>query len=88
MLLKTSNIRSGKNKYPTYEEFYFFNVVIATLTTCGRFVQMNINRSHFDYVFVDEAAASTEPECLIPIMGMCFSFPVLLDVICMYNFQV
>lgn len=62
-------MRSGKNEFPTFEEFYSFNVVIATLTTCGRFGQMNIDKAHFDYIFIDEAAASTEPECLIAIMG-------------------
>lgn len=63
-------MHKGKNEYPTYEELYHFNVVIATLVTAGRLVQMQIKTDHFDYVFVDECAASTEPECWIPIVGL------------------
>lgn len=68
-LKSTSNMRSGKNEYPTYEEFYHFNVVICTLVTAGRLVQMNFKVDHFHYVFIDECAASTEPEAFIPIFG-------------------
>ncbi|CRK91068.1 CLUMA_CG004756, isoform A [Clunio marinus] len=71
VLLETSNLRNGNNEYPTKEEFFHFNVVIITLTTCSRLVQAkcdNINK-HFDYIFVDECAAATEPEAYIPIVG-------------------
>ena len=62
-------MRNDKNEYPTYEELYHFNVVIATLVTSGRLAQMNLKVNHFQYVFIDECAASTEPEAIIPIFG-------------------
>ena len=68
-LKSTSNFRSGKNEYPSTEEFHFFRVVISTLVTAGRFVQMGIKPNHFDFVFIDECAAAIEPECLIAIAG-------------------
>jgi helicase MOV-10 len=71
-LRETSNIREKRKfLYPTKEEFYYFNVVIVTLMSCSRLVQLealNMNR-HFDYIFVDECAAATEPEAYVPIVG-------------------
>lgn len=71
VLRKTSNLRGQRNQYPTMEEFYFFNVVIVTLMSCSRLVQLDgieINK-HFDYIFVDESAAAMEPEAYVPIIG-------------------
>lgn len=70
-LRETSNLRGKRNQYPTKEEFYHFNVVIVTLMSCSRLVQLDaagINR-HFDYIFVDESAAAMEAEAYVPIMG-------------------
>jgi hypothetical protein len=39
--------------------------------SCSRLVQFDrieMNR-HFDYIFLDEAAAAMEPEAYVPIMG-------------------
>jgi AAA domain len=71
VLRKTSNLRNKKNQFPTKEEFYHFNVVIVTLMSCSRLVQFDgigMNH-HFDYIFLDEAAAAMEPEAYVPIMG-------------------
>ena len=69
-LRRSSNIRSKQNQYPSYEEFYHFNVVIVTLMSSSRLVQVKINNKHFDYMFIDECAAAMEPECLVPILGL------------------
>ena len=68
-LKSTSNIRNDINEYPSYEEFYHFNIVIATLVTTGRLVQMSLEVDHFQYISIDECAASTELESIIPILG-------------------
>lgn len=72
LLRETSNLRNNeKNLFPTKEEFYHFNVIIVTLMSCSRLVQFDgieMNR-HFDYIFIDEAAAAMEPEAYVPIMG-------------------
>lgn len=68
-LRSISNLRNKQNIYPSYEELYHFNIVVTTLVSCSRLVQANIKRDHFDYIFIDECAASIEPECLIPIIG-------------------
>lgn len=70
-LRRTSNLRKNQNQNPTKEEFSHFNVVIVTLMSCSRLVQLeqeDINRN-FDYIFVDECAAATEPESCVPIIG-------------------
>lgn len=71
VLRETSNLRGKRNSYPTKEEFYHFNVVIVTLMSCSRLVQLDaegMNRN-FDYIFIDESAAATEAEAYVPIMG-------------------
>ncbi|CRK88261.1 CLUMA_CG002041, isoform A [Clunio marinus] len=72
VLRETSNLRNKRNDYPTKEEFYHFNVVIVTLMTCSRLVQLDVGdmNRHFDYIFVDECAAATEPEAYVPIVGL------------------
>ena len=72
ILRSTSNLRSNKkNEYLTLEEFGHFNVMIVTLMTCSRLVQLDGEKmnQNFDYIFVDECAAATEPEAYVPIMG-------------------
>lgn len=71
ILRKTSNLRGKRNQYPTKEEFCHFNVVIVTLMSCSRLVQLDgqdMNKN-FDYIFVDECAAAMEPEAFVPIIG-------------------
>ena len=31
---------------------------------------MGISKSHFNYIFIDEAGQGMEPECLVPIAGL------------------
>ena len=75
-LRQSSNLRNNKNEFPTKEEFKHFSVIIATFTTCSRMVQMTLHEAnlylkrHFDYIFIDECAAATEPELLIPVVGL------------------
>ena len=70
-LRRTSNLRNKRNEYPSKEEFGHFNVVIVTLMSCSRLVQFNNEgmNKNFDYIFVDECAAATEPEAFVPIIG-------------------
>ena len=73
-LVSTSNIRDLVNKgiieWPSVEEFSSFQIVIATLTGSSRLGRSNLDKGHFDYIFLDECAAATEPESLIPIIGL------------------
>lgn len=71
VLKETSNLRTKRNLYPTKEEFSHFNVVIVTLMSCSRLVQLNgmDMTQNFDYIFVDECAAAMEPEAFVPIIG-------------------
>lgn len=50
------------------EEFFHFNVIIATLLTNSKMIQLSV-KDCFDYIFVDECASASEPEALVPIAG-------------------
>lgn len=68
-LMSTSNIRDNSNEWPTKEEFHSFQIVIITLSYSSRLVQSNIDKRHFDYIFLDECAAASEPESLVAFLG-------------------
>lgn len=72
ILKRTSNLRPGNaNKFPSKEEYSHFRVIIATLMSCSRLIQIvdDEKNRHFDYIFVDECGAAMEPESLVPIVG-------------------
>lgn len=81
VLKSTSNLRNKKNKNLTLEEFRHFKVIISTLLTCSKINQQNVKglgakhtlNQHFDYIFIDECAAASEPDALVPIAGKYFS---------------
>jgi hypothetical protein len=54
------------NRPITKEEFCSFKIVISTLSTSAHFDRKLLSK-HFDYIFIDECAATTELEALIPI---------------------
>ncbi|CAO1361286.1 unnamed protein product [Diamesa serratosioi] len=69
-LIKISNLRNNCSNSVSYEEIYYFNVVIVTLLSSNKLVEAAIKPEFYDYIFVDECASAAETECLVPIMGM------------------
>lgn len=69
-LVASSNFRTGKNIWPTKEEFDWFSIVIVTLMSSSRLVQSDLREGHFDFIFLDECGAASEPESLLPILGL------------------
>lgn len=70
LLKPMSNMKYDINKYPSYQEFYSYNVVISTLVNCGRLITAGIAPTHFDYIFIDECASTIEPFSIIPIASL------------------
>lgn len=72
-----SNLRADSIVIPSLEDLYQFRVIICTILTAGCFTRVReesyYDPSHFDYVFVDEAACVPESVTLIPIAGVCSS---------------
>lgn len=64
-----SNLRTDKSVDPTLEEYEHFSVILATLMGCSRLVQIEDVERRFNYIFIDECAAASMPEALIPIVG-------------------
>ncbi|CAK8686439.1 unnamed protein product [Clavelina lepadiformis] len=56
--------------YPSIQTIMDFYLVITTLITAGRLSSAEIPSNHFDYIFIDEAGQSVEPECIIPIESL------------------
>lgn len=71
-LQENSSIRNRSYEEPMYgaDDFKKYKVVIATMTTVDRMIKRSFPNNHFDFIFVDECCAATEPECLIPITGL------------------
>jgi len=59
--------QSGEFYYPTPERLIQYKIVACTLVTSGRLSDVKVLQDHFDYVIVDEAGQSVEPECLIAV---------------------
>lgn len=69
-LLPSSNLRDLKtHQMPRMEELTYFSVVISTLTSSSQFVRANL-QNHFNYIFIDECGATSEPENYIPLVGL------------------
>lgn len=69
-VLEASNLESGDHFYPCLEELYQFRIILCTLCVAGRLGLSNIDPKHFSHVFIDECGSATEPEALIPIVGI------------------
>lgn len=66
----TSNLRNGVFQNPTMEELHSFEVVVVTMLCSNRFVDNGLTPGHFNYIFIEECASCTEPEALIPLIGL------------------
>lgn len=69
-VLEASNLESGDHFYPCLDELYQFRIILCTLCVAGRLGLANIDPRHFSHVFIDECGSATEPEALIPIVGI------------------
>ncbi|XP_038111696.1 putative helicase MOV-10 [Culex quinquefasciatus] len=73
-VLDVSNLRSmisdKKNKKKVHRDVKSYRVVLCTTSTAAQFVDANISRNHFSYIFIDECGFAKEISSLVPIMGI------------------
>lgn len=69
-LIEVSNLESGDHFYPCLEELYQFRIILCTLCVAGKLGLAKISPTHFSHVFIDECGSASEPEALIPIVGI------------------
>ncbi|XP_039449839.1 putative helicase MOV-10 [Culex pipiens pallens] len=69
-LKQISNLSTGSYQWPTWEQLDQTNVLICSLTTCGRLVQCRVRPSHFKHVFIDECGSASEPAALVALAGL------------------
>ncbi|EDS29302.1 potentail helicase MOV-10 [Culex quinquefasciatus] len=69
-LKQISNLSTGSYQWPTWEQLDQTNVLICSLTTCGRLVQCRVRPTHFKHVFIDECGSASEPAALVALAGL------------------
>lgn len=70
LLLEYSNMYST-HFYPHVDIIHGYQIIVCTLSVVGILLTGNFGcNNFFTHIFVDEAAASTEPEVLIGISGL------------------
>ncbi|CAD1469051.1 unnamed protein product, partial [Heterotrigona itama] len=63
-----SNFINDMVLYLPKEIFIWKKIVISTLVTCMRLVNLKLRNDHFSYIFIDEASQTIELESLIPFV--------------------
>lgn len=70
-----SNLRENSFIIPCLTYLYQFRVIVCTILTAGCMARAreegDFKSSHFDFVFIDEAACVQESMTMIPIAGVC-----------------
>ncbi|XP_055384568.1 putative helicase mov-10-B.1 isoform X2 [Condylostylus longicornis] len=69
-LIAVSNLVYGDHFYPSLETIGLYHVVISTLSVLGRLTSSGMPTNFFSYCFIDECAASTEPEVLVAVSAV------------------
>lgn len=69
-LKRSSNLADNHHFYPNLKILQKYSIIIVTLTVAGKFIHGGIEPGFFSHIIIDECAASTEPESLIPIIGL------------------
>ena len=59
---------------PCLADLCKYRVVVGTLVMAGRLAQADIDKKHFNYVFLDECGSTTEANAVIAIAGVCTSY--------------
>ncbi|XP_055384594.1 putative helicase mov-10-B.1 [Condylostylus longicornis] len=66
-LIENSNLSYGYHFFPSLESIQNYNVLICTTSLVGRLKASGLVPSNYTYCFIDECAASTEPEVLVAV---------------------
>lgn len=70
ILKENSTFQNGSFRSPWFNVLERFKVIIITMSSALMLIYRGFKNDHFDFIFVDECCAATEPECLIPIVGL------------------
>lgn len=74
-LLMHSNCKNSLHEYPPVDEIQKHGIIVATLCSVAKLVTGGLGSfKYFTHIFIDEAAACTEPEALMGIMGIKHDF--------------
>jgi helicase MOV-10 len=62
-----SNIQDGVHRFPGEKDLRRFRIIVATVGTCGRLLQADLEEDYFTHIFIDECGSVREPSAMIPI---------------------
>uniref|UniRef100_A0A182PP12 Uncharacterized protein n=1 Tax=Anopheles epiroticus TaxID=199890 RepID=A0A182PP12_9DIPT len=66
-VVQVSNMHYGQYETPAMEDFTQTRILVCTVMNSGRLLQLEVDRSMFDYIFIDECGSCKELTALVPI---------------------
>uniref|UniRef100_A0A182N2W0 Uncharacterized protein n=1 Tax=Anopheles dirus TaxID=7168 RepID=A0A182N2W0_9DIPT len=66
-VIEVSNMHRGMHQTPAQEDFYQTRILVCTVMNSARLVQLGIDTTIYDYIFIDECGSSKELSALVPI---------------------
>uniref|UniRef100_A0A182K9G5 Uncharacterized protein n=1 Tax=Anopheles christyi TaxID=43041 RepID=A0A182K9G5_9DIPT len=66
-VVQVSNMHYGKYETPAMQDFRQTRILVCTVITSGRLLQLDVDRSMYDYIFIDECGSCKELSALVPI---------------------
>ncbi|EAA00145.5 AGAP011893-PA, partial [Anopheles gambiae str. PEST] len=66
-VVQVSNMHYGIYETPAMQDFVQTRILVCTVMTSGRLLQLGVDRSMYDYIFIDECGSCRELSALVPI---------------------
>ncbi|XP_050079574.1 putative helicase MOV-10 [Anopheles maculipalpis] len=66
-VIEVSNMHYGEYETPSAEDFTHTRILVCTVMISARLLQLNVGRSMYDYIFIDECGSCKELSALVPI---------------------
>ncbi|XP_078437162.1 P-loop containing nucleoside triphosphate hydrolases superfamily protein [Wolffia australiana] len=63
---------------PPFGALLRYSVIISTYMSSYQLYAVGLRRGHFGYMLLDEAGQATEPETMVPLMGLCTTKTVVV----------
>uniref|UniRef100_A0A182Y9E8 Uncharacterized protein n=1 Tax=Anopheles stephensi TaxID=30069 RepID=A0A182Y9E8_ANOST len=66
-VMEVSNMHYGKYETPSAQDFTQTRILVCTVMISARLLQLHVDRSMYDYIFIDECGSCKELSALVPI---------------------
>uniref|UniRef100_A0A182SMM1 DNA2/NAM7 helicase helicase domain-containing protein n=1 Tax=Anopheles maculatus TaxID=74869 RepID=A0A182SMM1_9DIPT len=66
-VIEVSNMHYGEYETPALQDFTQTRILVCTVMTSARLLQLHVDRNMYDYIFIDECGSCKELSALVPI---------------------